>query len=331
MHSKALSLPFLGSTRSTRSISIGWISLVCAVLAGSTSMTFAKELATVFSPLSLLIVSESIVLLFTILSFGFLPLMEEVLNLKKKHIPSLLIVGIANSIVAPLLLFTGLHMTEAVNAELFLRSYSFFLFVYAVIFLKEKVTRTDMLALLCMIIGVGVVAMRGFSGPLQFALGDILILCGAVVYAIGGIVFKQKLSKVHPEAVLTIRSMIAIGFFILLSPMTELNLAHEVQSMPLTLFGALLGYGFVSRFLYLFGFYESMERLPVHTVSLFLPLITIGSLLFAHLRLGESLQWYHGAGAFFLIIGSIVMQLSGKHLGKKHLARDLRHSNRHHV
>ena len=74
MHSKSISLPFLGTNKKARSISIGWIALGCAVLAGSTSVTFAKELGAVFSPMSLLVLSESIVLLFTVLSFGFLTL-----------------------------------------------------------------------------------------------------------------------------------------------------------------------------------------------------------------------------------------------------------------
>ncbi|MBT5237028.1 DMT family transporter [Candidatus Peregrinibacteria bacterium] len=331
MHSKSISLPFLGTNKKARSISIGWIALGCAVLAGSTSVTFAKELGAVFSPMSLLVLSESIVLLFTVLSFGFLTLIEEITSIKKKHIPSLLVVGITNSIIAPLLVFTGLHMSEAVNAELFLRSYSFFLFIYAAIILKEKITRTDIFALLCMFIGVSVVALRGFSGPIQIATGDLLILSGAVVYAIGGIVFKQKLDKVHPEVVLSIRGIIAITFFLLLAPITEINLINEIKSMPFALLGALLGYGFISRFLYLFGFYESMERLQVHTVSLVLPLITIGSLTFAHIRLGETIQWFHVAGALFLIAGSVVMQLSSKHLKGKHLERHMHIGHRHHL
>jgi drug/metabolite transporter (DMT)-like permease len=331
MYTKTLSLPFLGTNKKARSISIGWIALVCAVLAGSTSITFAKELGAVFSPMSLLVLSESIVLLFTVLSFGFLPLIEEVISIKKKYIPALLVVGITNSIIAPLLVFTGLHMSKAVNAELFLRSYSIFLFIYAAIFLKEKITRTDMFALLCMTIGVSIVALRGFSGPIEIATGDLLILSGAVVYAIGGIVFKQKLTKVHPEVVLCVRGLMAITFFLLLAPITEVNLIHEVRSLPYTLIGALVGYGFISRFLYLFGFYESMERLQVHTVSLVLPLVTIGSLFFAHIRLGEVLEWYHFAGALFLIAGSFVMKLSPKHKKGKHLARDLHHGHRHHL
>jgi len=326
MYSKTLSLPFLGSDRRARSTTIGWIMLFGAIIAGSTSTTFAKELSTAFSPLSLLILSELIVLTFTVLSFGFFPLLHEVFSIKKKYLPALLLVGITNSIVAPMLVFTGLHMTQAVNAELFLRSYSFFLFIYAAIFLKEKITRTDIFALLCMTIGIGIVALRGFQGSLTMAPGDLLILSGAIVYAIGGIVFKIKLHKLHPEVVLCARGMLAITFFFLFSPFTETVIVHEIQSFPLALVGSLLGYGFIARFLYMFGFYESIERLEVHTVSLLLPLITVGSLVFAHLRLGESIYWYHIFGAGFLIMGSLVMRYSSP---KAHLERELRH--RHHV
>ena len=307
---------------------VGWIMLFGAIIAGSTSTTFAKELSTAFSPLSLLVLSEMIVLTFTILSFGFFPLLKEVLSIKKKYIPALLLVGFTNSIVAPILVFTGLHMTQAVNAELYLRSYSFFLFIYAAIFLKEKITRTDMFALLCMTIGICIVALRGFQGSLTIAPGDLLVLSGAIVYAIGGIIFKVKLHKLHSEVVLCVRGMIAISFFFLFSPFTETVIIHEIRSFPLALLGSLLGYGFIARFLYMFGFYEAVERLEVHTVSLLLPLITVGSLVFAHLHLGEAIYWYHIVGAGFLIMGSIVMKYSSP---KAHLEREMRHTNRQHV
>jgi len=329
MHTNTLSIPFLGSDKKVKAISIGWIALTVAVLAGSTSTTFAKELSGTFSPLSLLVISESIVLLFTVLSFGFIPLMNAVLSVKKKYIPALLIVGITNSIVAPLFVFTGLQMTQAVNAELFSRSYSLFLFVYAAIFLKEKISRTELFALLCMLIGVAIVALRGFTEAVSFHMGDMLILSGALVYAIGGIVFKEKLQKFHPEVVLCFRSMIALSFFFLFSPFTEIEIAHEIHAFPITLLGALLGYGFISRFLYLFSFYESIERLAVHTVSLVLPLITVGSLVFAHYHLGEDIHWYHISGAAFLLLGCVVLRLSS--IKSKHLERDLRYNNRHHV
>lgn len=331
MHTNTLYLSIFGSNTKYRSMAIGWISLTIAIVAGSTSTTFAKLLGTTLSPLTLLLLSESIVLVFTILSFGFLPLIEELFSIKKKHISSLLMVGITNSIIAPLLVFTGLHVADAVNAELFLRSSSFFMFVYAGVFLHEKTQRSDIVALLSMFVGICIVALRGFSGPLTIASGDLLIIGGAFCYAMGSLTFKKKLTKLHPEVVLFSRGLMAIVFFLVAAPLVQLPLVEEITAFPVELIGALVGYGFLSRFLYLFGFYESLERMSVHTVSLFLPLISVGSLTFAHFYLGEAVHWYHIAGGMFIILGSLIFQYSSHHFTEKHLDRHIRHSSRHHV
>jgi drug/metabolite transporter (DMT)-like permease len=104
-----------------------------------------------------------------------------------------------------------------------------------------------------------------------------------------------------------------------------------MQLFPYQMIGALIGYGLIARFLYLFSFYESMERLPIHKVSMMLPLITVGSLLFSNAILKEQIAWYHIFGGAMIIAGSAVMQLSTTHFKGKHLSFHLRHSNRHHI
>ncbi len=331
MRTKTLTMPWINAQGKVDSKIIGWTALAAAILAASTSTTFAKILTTSLSPLTLLLLSESIVLFFTVLSFGFVPLFEEIVKIKSKYVLPLLVVGLCNSVIAPMLVFSGLHLSKAVNAELFLRSYSFFLFIYATIFLKERTNRTDILALLCMLFGIMIVALRGFSGPLVIARGDILILTGAFIYALGGAVFKKHLTKLHPEVVLFSRGVMAVAFFCVVAPIIQHPFLEEIKVFPIALVGALVGYGFLSRFIYLFGFYESMERLSAHTVSLFLPLVTVGALFFSHMYLKESVYWYHITGGLFIILGSIIIQYSSTHYKGKHLDRHMRHSNRHHI
>jgi len=139
------------------------------------------------------------------------------------------------------------------------------------------------------------------------------------------------LSKLHPEVVLFSRGLMAIMFFLLVAPLVQLPIVEEITTFPIGLIGALVGYGFLSRFIYLFGFYESMEHMSAHTVSLFLPLISIGSLIFAHFYLGEAIHWYHIAGGMFIILGSLIFQYSSHHFKGANLERHMRHGDRHHV
>ena len=63
---------------------IGWLALSVAILAGSTSVTFASALAGTLSPISMLFISEALTMLFTVLSFGFFPILKRITRLKKR-------------------------------------------------------------------------------------------------------------------------------------------------------------------------------------------------------------------------------------------------------
>lgn len=331
MFSNTLRLPIFRADHKIRCISIGWISLSLAIIVGSTSTTFAKQLGTDLPPLTLLLLSESIVLLFTILSFGFVPLLKELIKIRREKMLPILIICTTNGVVAPLLAFSGLRTAAATNAELYLRSSSFFLFIYASLFLHEKIRRTEVMALLCMFFGLSIVALRGFSGPITLAIGDTMLIGSAMTYALGSMIFKKYLPKIHTEIILFCRGILAISFFIIMAPILHISIVQEITGFPVVLIGALIGYSFLSRFLYLFSYYESLERMSAHTIAMLLPLMSIGSLLFAHIYLGEPLYWYHAAGCIFILLGSIIIQFSSSHFEGKNLLRHLRHGNRQHI
>src|SRR3989338_9470755 len=129
-------LPWHRTSSSNKAV--GWVALSVAILAGSTSVTFASALAGALSPLSMLFISEALTMLFTVLSFGLFPILKRITRLKKKNALPILLVGISNSVIAPLLAFTGLRMTGPINAELFIRAEDIFLVLLAVAFLGEK-------------------------------------------------------------------------------------------------------------------------------------------------------------------------------------------------
>lgn len=204
------------------------------------------------------------------------------------------------------------------------------MFILAAVLLHEKIRRVDIAALMCTFLGVVVVALRGFSQGFSVQSGDILVLAGALMYATGSVVFKKKLHTLHPEIVLFVRGLTAITFFFLISPFVDFNIVSEVRAFPFVLIGALLGYGFISRFMYLFTYYEAVERLPIHTISIALPLISVGSILFSHIVLGEVIAWFHVIGAALIIGGTVLMQMSHKKRKSKHVLCHERH-HRHHI
>lgn len=331
MHTNTLTavLPWHRETPSGKTL--GWVALSIAILAGSTSVTFAAALAGALSPLSMLFISEALTMLFTVLSFGLLPIFKRILRLKRRQMLPILFVGLSNSVIAPLLAFTGLRMTGPINAELFIRAEDIFLVLLAVAFLGEKLKKQHILGALSVFLGVAIVTLRGFSETLTFSRGDAYILLAAAFYACGGILYKKKLHKVEPELMIFCRTCIALAVFFLSAPFLHHTLIEELQNFPTELIVALLGYGFLARFVNLFSFYESIERLPVRTVSLLLNLGLVGSIAFANIYLGAAILPFHIAGAGFILIGSVLMEIESITGRKFGLAAHLKHRHRSHV
>ena len=83
LHIPTIPIPFLGKKAKLTAArrKIGWVFLAVSILAGSTSPSFAKQLTTSFSPLSLLFVSEILLITFSMLSFGLVPIIRKITEL----------------------------------------------------------------------------------------------------------------------------------------------------------------------------------------------------------------------------------------------------------
>lgn len=331
MHTQTLSqiLPWHRS-KPTEKV-IGWTSLGVCILAGATSVTFASALTGAFSPMSMLFISELLTLTFTVLSFGLFPIIKRVGRIRRKYLLPLVLVGVSNSVIAPVLAFTGLRMTGPINAELFMRSEEIFLVLLAVGFLGERLKMQHIFGALCVLTGVATVTLKGFSEFVHLSHGDGFILLAALFYAGGGILYKKYLHSIEPELVIFSRSCIAIGIFFAASPFMHHTLMQELTHFPVSLIVALLGYGFLSRFVNVFSFYEAMDYLPVRTVSLLLNLGLVVSIAFANAYLGSPIFAYHIAGAALILIGSGLMEIESITGKKVHFIAHLKQKHRAHV
>lgn len=232
----------------------------------------------------------------------------------------LVVFSVANGVIAPMFMFNGLKTTSAVNAELFARSQTLFLLLFAVVFLKEVLRKEHVFAAGIVIAGVTLIALQGFALDVSLNHGDGLIILAASMYATGISVLKKYLHDVHPELSLFFRGVVALTFFFVSSPFLNHTFVQEFSSVPNTLFSVVMAYGFLSCFLSVFCFYEAVERLEAHTISVGLPLMSIGSIVMANVYLGETLTWYHITGAVLLISGTIGMQIADRvHNAKMHL------------
>ena len=305
---------------------VGWMFLVVTIFSGATYNTFAKSLTGAFSPLSLIFVSELLTLFFLLLSFGFLPTLREIMRVRKTMILPLLVVGVFSGTLGPFLFFTGLSYTTAVNGSLFGAAETIFTILLAVLVLSERWTRGRMIAAIAIFTGIVTIALEGFTAGIQLHGGDILILLGCLCFSIGSITFRRFLHNSNPEIAMISRSVIAISIFFLFSPFEQQTFMSEARAFPIGLLTALIGFGFISKFLNVFSFYQALERLPVTTVSLVGSMAVVISVAFAHWILQEPILMYHVVGGILIVGGTVILETAGPRHSTAHLRQ--RHHHR---
>ncbi len=314
MNTQEFPLPWPAIKARLSSETIGWIAFCVMVLSSGTYYSFAKVLSSTLSPFTVVLLSESLTATFVLLSFGLFPAIRSFLRLSSEKRLALLGVGLASGICAPAMLFSGLRITSAVNATLFGDTEPLFLLILAVLLLHEKLRWHHILAKLLIIMGIACIALRGFSEGFVFHPGDAFLILAGLFYGFGDLLFRKYLHNVHTSTVILGRSTIAISGALTLSLLLpSIGTFAEARALPLQLLGVLIGFAFISRFLNLFSFYQSLERLPVGTLSVFSNLNVISSMIFARLYLGETIQGYQIVGGMFIIGGAVLLELLGGH------------------
>ncbi len=304
--------------------SAGGIALGVSIVSGSTFNAFAKSLSTTLSPLSLLFVSELLSIFFIFFSFGLLPIMRGIGRLHHRQWLWLAVLALCSGIAGPLLLFTGITYTSAINVGFFGKMQIIFMLILSRIVLKESMTAAHRWAMACVISGIAIIMLKGFTQGIRMQWGDILIIASTFSYALGAIVFRAKLHKLDSHLVLFFRSSIAVLTFFGVSPFLFHPFIMEVREIPLSLLPSLLGFAFFARFLNSVTHYVALDRLNVSTVSLVGGLDIIGATFFAWVYLGESVSWYHYAGGAFVILGTILLNVIGTLPDEKQLEEHLK-------
>ncbi len=259
--------------------------------------------------MSLVFISEFLVLLFVVFSFGLLPIIRTCMSLGRSNILQLLTIGCLSGIIGPLLWFTGLSNTSAVNANFFGKAEMLFVLFFAWAFLHERLTRPHLLAAASITTGLVIIALHGFTEAIIPRTGDLLIIFATISFAASNSIYSKYLHHVPSHIALCSRSFIAVCSFFLISPFIPHSLYSEMEQFPFALIPALVGFGFISRFINSVAFYESIERLPMSSIALVGSIDVILSTIVTYAMLGEYVGWYHFLGGACIILGTLLLEI----------------------
>ncbi len=294
--------------------SLGLSLAFASLLFGGTYSALAKGLTPFLSPMSLLIVSEGLTALFIVMTLGVVPLIALIRSMRRKDIAWATVVGVLNSGIAPLLWFSGLRYTTAINAAILNGADVLFMLVLGWWLLREHINRLQTVGALIVLGGVVLIHVANAHELLTLYRGDLFIFLGVGVFAFGAVLFKKHLSHVSAEAAIFIRNIVGMLGVLIVSLLLGANFLREIGAFPREGILLLLAFGFFARYLHLTLFYEALDRLPAIQMGLIDNAMPLSGVLAALLILGEQIQAYQFIGVVLIVTGLTLEHVSAESL-----------------
>ncbi len=203
-------------------------------------------------------------------------------------------------------LFTGMYIgVSAGIASLTLQTQVFFTAILAVVFLKEKMSKAQILGASIAFVGVAYVGFNT-GGDVNF-MGLLLVELAALSWAAGNLVSK-KIGRVDMLSLVTWGSLISLPFLLALSFLLESHL-WSVETLLHLSWKSIGALAYLVYPVTLFGFAMwswLLSRHPATVVAPFTLLIPIVGFSSSALLLGESLPIWKLIAGVLVIVGLLI-------------------------
>ena len=231
---------------------------------------------------------------------------------KLHQIPTLAFMGFCSTVLNNGAQFSGLQYSTAINCVVITSFVPALTGVLAALILRERMNGKQWLGVAISTVGVLVITSGGSWAKLaglSLNWGDILFLVSGLGWALYSIAGRRMMREMSPlkttgwtgafGTVMMLGLCLAQGF--------DGNI-HLTGANWLWFGYICLGSGLVAFTLWNIG----VDAVGPNTASLFINLIPLAGILLSVLLLGESVSWFHGAGAVFIIGGVGLATQSGQ-------------------
>jgi len=218
---------------------------------------------------------------------------------KKTSWKSLFIIGIFGGGVAFLLFFSGLKMTTSGHAAFLHKTLPIYATLFAFLFLKEKVTKNQVLWLLSMLVGAFFIFASSMSSVVE--MGDLLVVAATILWAAENVFAKHVMKKEHNFVVsfgrMFFGSIFLFGLLLILGKVSVLLVLTPVEwfyiaASTIILFG------------YVFCWYWSVRLINVSKASALLLLAPVISLVLGVYLLKETVTQLQLIGSALILLGA---------------------------
>jgi drug/metabolite transporter (DMT)-like permease len=212
----------------------------------------------------------------------------------------LVLIGIIGGGIAFWMFFSGLKLTTAGRAAFIHKTLPVYAVVLAFIFLKEKITKKQLIAIGVMLAGLILIEFTNISSEMR--IGDLLVLSATILWAIETTLSKKAMLENESNWVVTFSRMF-FGAVVLFAIIFLLG----KTSLLLTLSPQQLLYIFISGvflFFYVLTFYWGLKYINLSKASTILLIAPVISLVLGFVWLGEEILILQLIGSALILIGA---------------------------
>lgn len=227
----------------------------------------------------------------------------KVKDFKKVPWKYLLAIGVIGGGLAFLLFFSGLKVTTAGRAAFLHKTLPLYVTLMAFLFLKEKIGKRQVGAMLVMLFGTFMILSSQIS--FEVLLGDILVIGATVLWAAENVIAKSAMMKRETNWVVSFSRMFFGAVFLfgvlLLTGKAGLLLAITGEQFLYILASTAI------LFCYVGCWYYSIRWINVSKASSLLLIAPVVSLVLGYFLLSETIQYLQLAGSALILGGAYVV------------------------
>ncbi|MEW5420300.1 DMT family transporter [Amorphus sp. 3PC139-8] len=233
----------------------------------------------------------------------------------RHELPFLALLGTVGVMIFSSAVYTALQYTTVVNAALINSLMPVATFIFALIFIGDRLRPTQIGGVAVCIVGALFIITRGHLDTLlaiDFNRGDIFVLIGLTFWALYTVLIRWRPTKLPPLAFLSATILFGlVAHLPLLAIEIPVRGTFQVTAPAIIalvyfgLFASLLAYIFWNR---------AVSALGPGTTGLFMYLMPIFSTFLAVVALGEAFRWYHlvGISCIFVGIATVTRPFAGQ-------------------
>ncbi len=231
-------------------------------------------------------------------------------KIERKDLIVLAFVIACGSMIAPLLLLSGLSQTTAINASLLLNSESLFTVLIAIFLLKERGTRKEYFGVLMLLLGVLFLTTNAEFQKLSFSsnfAGNVLVIGACLFWGIDNNLSKFLSKKQDIIMITGLKCFIGGTALLAVASLLGVNLSVPLATLPYTLSVGAFSIAFsILFFLFSLRKIGSMRTGVIYSTS------SLFGALFAFVVLREQFSLIQLVAAFIMMAGVYVLYAFGK-------------------